>query len=163
MANAVADQPVRKLGIGIKDVAFGQGVTVVEPCNIYGCVLGDAVFVGPFVEIQKDVKVGARTRVQSHTFICELVEIGEDCFIGHGVMFINDVFATGGPARGRKELWRETKLGNRVNLGSNCTILPVTICDDVVIGAGSVVTHDITRPGVYLGNPARFRRAHRTE
>jgi len=99
--------------------------------------------------------VGARTRVQSHAFICELVTIGEDCFIGHGVMFVNDTFSTGGPARGRRELWRETKIGNRVSIGSNATIMPVRIADDVVIGAGSVVTRDITTPGTYAGNPAR--------
>jgi acetyltransferase-like isoleucine patch superfamily enzyme len=111
------------------------------------------------VEIQRDVAVGARCKVQSHAFICELVTIGDDCFIGHGVMFINDVFATGGPARGDKSLWRSTKIGSRVSIGSNATILPVSICDDVVVGAGAVVTKDINKPGIYAGNPARFLRA----
>ncbi|MGY8683046.1 acyltransferase [Bradyrhizobium sp. UFLA05-153] len=142
--------------IGIRDVSFGAGVKVVEPCNLYGCTIGDGCFIGPFTEIQKDVVIGARTRVQSHSFVCELVTVGEDCFIGHGVMFINDTFAGGGPARGRKELWRETKIGNRVSIGSNATIMPVTIVDDVVIGAGSVVTKDITVAGTYAGNPARL-------
>ncbi|MCP3477087.1 N-acetyltransferase [Bradyrhizobium sp. CCGUVB1N3] len=141
---------------GILNVSFGVGVKVVEPCNLYGCKIGDDCFVGPFTEIQKDVVIGARTRVQSHSFVCELVTIGEDCFIGHGVMFINDTFATGSPARGRKELWRETRIGNRVSIGSNATILPVTIVDDVVIGAGSVVIKDITVAGTYAGNPARL-------
>ena len=116
------------------------------------------MFIGPFVEIQRRVTVGARSRVQSHSFICELVTIGEDCVIAHGVMFINDVFSTGGPARGQQELWRETRIGNRVSIGSNATILPVTICDDVVVGAGSVVTKNITKPGIYAGNPARLLR-----
>jgi len=142
--------------VGIRDVSFGSGVKVVEPCNLYGCTIGDGCFIGPFTEIQKDVVVGARTRVQSHSFVCELVSIGEDCFIGHGVMFINDTFASGGPARGRKELWRETRIGSRVSIGSNATIMPVTIVDDVVIGAGSVVTKDITAAGTYAGNPARL-------
>jgi acetyltransferase-like isoleucine patch superfamily enzyme len=142
--------------VGIRDVTFGAGVKVVEPCNLYGCRIGDGCFIGPFTEIQKDVVIGARTRVQSHSFVCELVTIGEDCFIGHGVMFINDIFASGGPARGRKELWRETRIGNRVSIGSNATIMPVTIVDDVVIGAGSVVTRDITVAGTYAGNPARL-------
>ena len=137
------------------DVDFGTGVKIVEPCNLYGCTIGNDCFVGPFTEIQAGVMVGARTRVQSHAFICELVTIGEDCFIGHGVMFVNDTFSTGGPARGRRELWRETKIGNRVSIGSNATIMPVKICDDVVIGAGSVVTKDITTSGTYAGNPAR--------
>ncbi len=139
-------------------MVFGAGVKVVQPANLYGCQIGDGCFIGPFVEIQKDVRIGARTRVQSHSFICELVSIGEDCFVGHGVMFINDTFATGGPARGRKELWRSTRIGNRVSIGSNATILPVEICDDVVIGAGAVVTRSITEPGVYAGNPARLLR-----
>jgi acetyltransferase-like isoleucine patch superfamily enzyme len=143
---------------GIRDVQFGERVKVVEPCNLYGCRIGDDAFVGPFTEIQKGATVGARSRVQSHAFICELVTIGEDCFIGHGVMFINDTFASGGPAHGRKELWRETVVGNRVSIGSNATIMPVRIVDDVVIGAGSVVTRDITAPGNYAGNPARLLR-----
>ena len=141
---------------GIRDVTFGLRVTVVEPCNLYECRMGDDCFVGPFTEIQKGAVIGARSRVQSHAFICELVTIGEDCFIGHGVMFINDAFASGGPARGKKELWRETVIGNRVSIGSNATIMPVRIADDVVIGAGSVVTRDIMAAGTYAGNPARL-------
>ena len=143
------------LQIGVRDVEFGKRVKIVEPCNLYGCRIGDDCFVGPFTEIQKGAVIGAGTRVQSHAFICELVTIGEDCFIGHSVMFINDTFASGGPARGRKELWRETVMGNRVSIGSNATILPVRIVDDVIIGAGAVVTRDITEPGTYAGNPAR--------
>ncbi len=145
--------------VGIVDVEFGAGVTVVEPSNLYGCTIADGVFVGPFVEIQKDVSVGARTRVQSHAFICEKTYIGENCFIGHGVVFINDRFATGGPARGNQALWQETRIGSNVSIGSNATILPVSICDDVVIGAGAVVTRSITEPGIYAGNPARKIRA----
>lgn len=139
----------------VRDVSCGERVRIVEPANVYECTLGDDCFVGPFVEIQKGVKIGARTKVQSHAFICELVEIGEDCFIGHGVMFTNDLFVLGGPARGNRALWKSTSLGNRVSVGSNATLLPVSICDDVVIGAGAVVTRDITEPGTYSGNPAR--------
>jgi acetyltransferase-like isoleucine patch superfamily enzyme len=145
--------------VGLRDVTFGAGVVVVEPCNLYGCTLGDGCFVGPFTEIQAGVVIGARTRVQSHSFLCEGVTLGQDCFLGHGVMFVNDAFKTGGPARGRREQWGEIRIGDRVSIGSGATVLPVTICDDVVIGAGAVVTRDITRPGVYAGIPARFRRA----
>lgn len=141
---------------GIINVNFGKNVTLVQPVNLYGCSIGDDVFVGPFVEIQKSVTIGARTRVQSHTLICEMVNIGEDCFIGHGVMFTNDLFSRGGPARGDKNLWRPTQIGCRVSIGSNATLLPVIICDDVVIGAGAVVTRDIAVPGTYAGNPARL-------
>jgi acetyltransferase-like isoleucine patch superfamily enzyme len=144
--------------VGVRDVVFGARVKIVQPCNLYGCEIGDDCFIGPFTEVQKSVRIGARTRVQSHAFVCELVTIGEDCFIGHCVMFINDTFAAGGPARGRKELWRSTTIGNRVSVGSNATILPVKIYDDVVIGAGAVVTRDITVSGSYMGNPARIHR-----
>lgn len=142
----------------IKDVEFGRNVNVVAPVNLYGCKIGEKSFIGPFVEVQKSVTIGKNTKIQSHSFICEWVTIGDDCVIAHGVMFINDTFDRGGPARGDKSLWRSTSVGNRVSIGSNATILPVSICDDVVIGAGSVVTRNIEEPGIYAGNPARFLR-----
>lgn len=148
----------RILEAQIKDVVFGENVTVVKPVNLYGCHIDDNCFVGPFVEIQKTAVIGKRTKVQSHAFVCELVSIGEDCFIGHGVMFINDIFSSGGPSGGDKTKWKSTTIGDHVSIGSNATILPVSICDHVVIGAGSVVTKDITKPGIYAGNPARFIR-----
>lgn len=141
---------------GIVDVEFGSGVKVVQPVNLYGCKIGDGAFIGPFVEIQRDVVIGRRSRVQSHAFICELVTIGDDCFIGHGVVFINDTFANGGPARGDRSLWRSTCVGNNVSIGSNASIMPVSICDGAVIGAGAVVVRDITEPGRYVGNPAKL-------
>ena len=110
------------------------------------------------MEIQKTVRIGKRTKVQSHSFICELVTIGDDCFIGHGVMFVNDLFSSGSPAAGDKEKWKSTSVGNHVSIGSNATVLPVTICDHVVIGAGAVVTKNIVRPGIYAGNPAKLIR-----
>jgi acetyltransferase-like isoleucine patch superfamily enzyme len=143
---------------GIVDVTFGENVTVVNPVNLYGCLIGDGTFIGPFVEIQRGAVLGKRCRIQSHVFICDLVEIGDDCFISHGAMFINDSFATGGPANRRRELWRPTRLGSHVSIGTNATILPVNICDHVVVGAGSVVTRDIVEPGIYAGNPARLLR-----
>ena len=143
---------------GVIDVVFGAEVTLVEPVNLYGCTIGNGCFVGPFVEIQRGVVIGDRCRIQSHAFICELVSIGEECFISHGAMFINDLFAVGGPAKGQRDLWRSTKIGNGVSIGTNSTILPVTICDRAVIGAGAVVTKDITVPGIYAGNPARLLR-----
>jgi acetyltransferase-like isoleucine patch superfamily enzyme len=144
--------------VGIVDVNFGKNVTVIEPVNLYGCSIGDDCFIGPFVEIQRDTTIGKRCRVQSHAFICELVTIGDDCFISHGAMFINDLFSLGAPAQGKRELWRNTVIGNRVSIGTNATILPVNICDHVVIGAGAVVTASITEPGIYAGNPARLLR-----
>src|SRR6266516_2581944 len=149
--------PVKRRTVGIVDVRFGENVTVIEPTNLYGCNIGDDTFIGPFVEIQKGAIIGKRCRIQSHSFICELVTIGDDCFISHGAMFINDSFVTGRPTPER-HLWRSPKLGNHVSVGTNATVLPVTICDQVVIGAGAVVTKDITVSGIYAGNPARLLR-----
>lgn len=149
------------LKVGIVDAEFGENVRVVEPVNIYGCSIGNDSFIGPFVEIQRNVEIGKRCRIQSHAFICELVTIGNDCFISHGAMFINDTFQNGEPTRIENsnlpvhEIWKSTSIGNRVCIGTNATILPVSICDNVVIGAGAVVTKNITEPGYYAGNPAR--------
>lgn len=139
----------------IRDVIFGKNVKIVEPINCYECFIDDDTFIGPFVEIQKNVTVGKKCKIQSHSFLCELVSIGDNTFIGHGVMFINDIFSNGQPANGNKNLWKATKIGKNVSIGSNATILPVSICDSTVIGAGSVVTKDITIPGIYVGNPAK--------
>jgi acetyltransferase-like isoleucine patch superfamily enzyme len=148
---------IKQAGI-TPDVVFGETVTVVQPVNLYGCTIGDHSFICPFTEIQKNVKIGNYCKIQSHSFICELVEIGDHCFIGHGVMFINDLFSSGGPAGGDPALWKPTKIADHVSIGSNATILPVTICAHVVIGAGAVVTKDITQPGIYAGNPAKLIR-----
>jgi acetyltransferase-like isoleucine patch superfamily enzyme len=146
---------------GIVDVTFGENVTVVHPVNLYGCRIADNCFIGPFVEIQGGVVIGKGSKIQSHSFVCELVTIGEHCVVAHGVMFINDSFRNGGPAQGNRDRWGATRIGNRVAIGSNVTIMPVTVCDDVVIGAGSVVTKHITEPGIYAGNPARLLRKTR--
>ncbi len=148
----------RVLRSGIVDVTFGADVTVVEPVNLYGCQVGDGVFIGPFVEVQRGARIGPRTRIQSHAFICELVTIGEECFVSHGAKFVNDDFRKGGPARGDRTIYRETVLGDRVSIGTNATILPVRIASDIVVGAGAVVTRDLTEVGVYAGNPARLIR-----
>ena len=142
--------------VDIKNVVWGNNVRVVLPVNLYECSIGNNCFIGPFVEIQKGVKIGKNTKVQSHSFICELVTIGSDCFIGHGVMFINDRFKDGKPAEGDKNKWESTIIGNNVYIGSNATILPVNICDNVVISAGAVVTKNILISGKYIGNPAKL-------
>jgi acetyltransferase-like isoleucine patch superfamily enzyme len=149
------DGPAELKKAGIVSVRFGRDVRVVEPVNLYGCEIGDDCFVGPFVEIQKNVKIGRRCRIQSHAFICELVTLGDDCFIGHGAKFVNDTFREGAPSRGGADAWSPTLVGDCVSIGTNATILPVRICSGVVIGAGAVVTRDIESAGVYAGNPAR--------
>lgn len=153
-----AEPGPRRRQVGIVDVTFGREVTVIEPVNLYGCRIGDESFIGPFVEIQRGAVIGARCRIQSHAFICDLVEIGDDCFVSHGAMFVNDLFQTGGPAGGDRTQWRPTRLGHHVSIGTNATILPVRIADHVVVGAGAVVTRDLAEPGIYAGNPARLLR-----
>lgn len=145
-----------QFSLGVNEVHVGARVRIPDACvNLYGCTIGDDVCVGPFVEIQRGAVIGNRTKIQSHTFICEMVSIGDDCVIAHGVMFTNDRWKQGRPAGGNRTLWEPTIIGNRVFIGSGSTILPVRICDDVVIGAGSVVTKSICEPGTYAGNPAR--------
>ena len=142
----------------VVDIECGDNVTIIEPSNVYGCTLQNDVFIGPYVEIQKNTAIGERTKVQSHSFICEYVTVGADCFIGHGVMFANDLFKGGEPDPD-PDNWGRTVIEDKVTIGSNATILPVRICSGSVIGAGSVVTKDITEKGIYAGNPAKMLRA----
>lgn len=135
----------------MKNVKTGNNVTISPYTNLYECELKDNVFVGPFVEIQSNAKIGKNTRISSHTFVCSSVEIGDDCFIAHGVVFTNDKFTE------NREEWieRKTIVGNNVRIGSNATILPVTIGDNAVIGAGAVVTKDVPAGAIVKGNPAK--------
>ena len=132
-------------------VVLGSNVVVAPQANIYGCELKDDVFVGPFVEIQCGVTVGKRSRISSHSFLCEGVEIGEDVFVGHGVMFTNDKFTQ----EGRPESYCRTTVGNGVRIGSGATLLPVRIGENAVVGAGAVVTKDVLPGSVVCGNPAK--------
>ena len=148
----------RVLKAQITDITCGENVTIIEPSNVYGCELQDDVFVGPFVEIQKNSVIGERSKIQSHTFICEYVTIGSDCFVGHGVMFANDLFKEGKPDP-NPDSWGRTVIENNVTIGSNATVLPVSVCEGVVIGAGSVVTKDIPANVVAVGNPCKVLKA----
>jgi len=141
----------------ISNARIGKDVKIPYPelVNIYGCEIGDNCFIGPFVEIQSDVKIGAGTRVQSHSFICSKVTIGKNVFIGHGVMFINDRH----PVRRDPKDWEETIIGDGAVLGSNATILPCKIGKKAVVGAGSVVTRDVPEGKTAFGNPARVNKA----
>ena len=109
------------------------------------------------LEIQKNTRVGDNTRIQSHSFLCEKVKIGKNCFIGHGVMFTNDKLRNGKINRNSRS-FKKTTIGNNVIIGSNATLLPVKIISGVVIGAGSIVTKNINKKGIYAGNPAKFLR-----
>jgi acetyltransferase-like isoleucine patch superfamily enzyme len=145
------------------DVILGTGVRIVQPdlVNLYGCSIGDEAKIGAFVEIQKNAIVGARCKISSHTFICEGVEIEDECFIGHGVMFTNDVYPRAVNAEGALQTeadWQivKTKVKRRASIGSNVTILAgVTIGEGALIGAGAVVTKDVPDFAIVAGVPAR--------
>lgn len=142
--------------------SLGQGVRITHPdlVNIYGCRIGDETRVGPFVEIQAGAEIGARCKIQSHCFVCEGVTIEDDVFVGHGVMFTNDLLprATGddGKLLGA-EGWTlsRTHVGRRASIGSGATILPVRVGAGALVGAGAVVTQDVPDHAIVAGNPAR--------
>lgn len=144
------------------EVKLKEGVKILYPdlVNLYGCTLGKNVRIGPFVEIQKGVVIGDNTKVGSHSFICEGVRIGKDVLIAHGVMFINDLFSDSEPMKDGVHNWKmsKTKVGDMVRVGSNATILPARIGEGAIIGAGSVVTKDVSPWTVVAGNPARVLR-----
>ena len=133
----------------VDNVKIGEGTVIMDFVNIYGCDIGKNCMVGPFVEIQKGVKIGNNVRIQSHSFICELVTIEDNVFIGHGVMFINDLFP---PSKN----WKETIIKRNVSIGSNATILPVIVGENAIVGAGAVVTKDVPKNSIVAGNPARI-------
>lgn len=139
----------------IEGCTLGQGVNIPFPelVNLYGCTIGRGSFVGPFVEIQRGVIIGAECKIESHSFLCEGVTIEDRVFIGHGVTFVNDLYpAIANPARDLLSTW----VCADVAIGSGATILPVAIGFGAIVGAGSVVTHDIPPLSVAVGNPARI-------
>jgi acetyltransferase-like isoleucine patch superfamily enzyme len=146
------------------DVKLGQDVKLSKFTNLYGCEIGDETKIGAFVEIQKNAVVGKRCKISSHTFICEGVNIGDNVFIGHGVMFINDSYPRATAAGGNLQTeadWKveRTVISNGVSIGSGATILSdLTIGENAIVGAGSVVTKDVPPNSIVAGNPARLLR-----
>jgi acetyltransferase-like isoleucine patch superfamily enzyme len=146
------------------DVKLGQDVKIYAFVNLYGCEIGDESKIGTFVEIQRGAKIGKRVKVSSHTFICEGVMIEDEVFVGHSVCFINDRYPRATNEDGSLQTdadWKleTTRVKRRASIGTGSTILcGITIGENAIVGAGSVVTHDVPDGAVVAGNPARFLR-----
>jgi acetyltransferase-like isoleucine patch superfamily enzyme len=151
------------------DVKFGENVKMSRFVNLYGCEIGDHTKIGSFVEIQRNARVGKNCKISSHTFICEGVIIEDDVFIGHGVVFINDTYPRATTPEGmlQTELdWNveATLIKRGASIGSGATILSnVTVGEHAIVGAGSVVTHNVPPNAIVVGNPARFLRDIKTQ
>jgi UDP-2-acetamido-3-amino-2,3-dideoxy-glucuronate N-acetyltransferase len=159
----VADGPVNDAPYRLlNDVDFGEDVVVQAFTNLYGCRIGDGTRIGPFVEVQRGAVIGARCKVQSHTFVCDGVEIGDEVFVGHGVLFINDKRPRATTQSGELQAeadWTllRTVVEARASLGSGVVVLgSVRIGEDAVVGAGAVVTRDVSAGETVAGNPARL-------
>ncbi len=147
------------------DVKLGKGVKLSKFINLYGCEIGDDTKIGAFVEVQKNARIGNRCKISSHTFICEGVTIEDECFIGHGVVFINDSYPRATTDSGGLQTeadWKveQTVIKKRASIGSGATILSkITVGENAIVGAGSVVTKDVPANTIVAGNPARVLRA----
>ncbi len=140
----------------IKNSEIGQGTKIWEYTNIYDCIIGNDCTVGSFVEIQKDVIIHNNVTISSHSFICSLVTLEDEVFLGHGVMTINDIKPPSYRRTGKKDKWKKTLIKKGAIIGSNATILPVTIGVNAEVGAGAVVTRDVPDNCIVVGNPAKI-------
>lgn len=140
----------------VKDAKIGVGTRIWHYANVYGCTIGDESTVGSYTEVQSGAKIGNRVTISSHSFICDLVTIDDEAWLGHGVMTINDLFPPSKSREGTNAHWKPTFIGKGAIIGSNATLFPVRIGEGAVIGAGSVVTKNVPAGQVWAGNPARY-------
>ncbi|MBL7073622.1 N-acetyltransferase [candidate division KSB1 bacterium] len=142
----------------VKDAKIGENTYIGEFANVYGCEIGDNCKIGSYVEIQNNVKIGNNVTISTHSFICSLVTIEDDVFISHGVMTINDIYPPSFRKTSSKKHWKKTLIKKGAVIGSNATLLPVTIGENALVGAGAVVTEDVPDNCVVAGNPAQVIR-----
>ena len=142
----------------VNNASIGQGTKIFHYANVYGCTMGRNCTIGAYTEVQNDVHIGNNVTISSHSFICSLVEIEDDVFIGHGVMTINDLIPPSYRRTGTKENWKKTLIKKGAIIGSNVTLLPVTIGVSAEVGAGAVVTKDVPDKCIVAGNPATIIR-----
>lgn len=140
----------------INNASIGSGTKIWHYANVYGCTIGENCTIGAYTEVQNDAHIGNNVTISSHSFICALVEIEDDVFIGHGVMTINDLYPPSYRREGSKEHWEKTCIKKGAVIGSNVTLLPVTIGENAEVGAGAVVTKNIPDNCIAVGNPVRI-------
>jgi len=137
--------------VAMQDCEIGENCRIWRFVNLYGCTIGDDCMIGSLVEIQNEVEIGNRSRIQSHAFVCSRVTIGAEVFVSHGAKFVNDLY----PPSGDEENWEDTVVRKDASIGTNATILPVEIGKNALVGAGAVVVKDVPANAVVVGNPAR--------
>ena len=140
----------------VNNASIGSGTKIWHYANVYGCTIGENCIIGAYTEVQNDVHIGNNVTISSHSFICSLVEIEDDVFIGHGVMTTNDLHPPSFSRTGSKEYWQKTLIKKGAVIGSNATLLPISIGENTEVGAGAVVTKNIPDNCIAVGNPARI-------